>query len=223
MSGYDDTQPDLLDNVNGNYQYLNDSTGKVTVFDYYTDTTAGDSPRSPAEHSAPEPGHPTQPDSVASKDAAAGPADDQEPPGVAPWVRCFTEERRPFAPTSPGATDSWQVRASAGTPYGKNERQAFAHDAAADTVLALLGDPAEPATSADLLGAARDALRTGRLVAIAPGPGLTGLCASLHAENPALGITLIRALPGHGLQAARRLATATRSRGMTSGYATLRR
>ena len=75
-------------------------------------------------------------------------------------------------------------------------------------MLALLGDPAEPATSADLLGVAKDALRTGRLVAIVPGPGLTGLCASLHVENPALGITLIRAQPGHGCQAARRFATA---------------
>jgi len=79
-------------------------------------------------------------------------------------------------------------------------------------VLALLGEPAEPATSAGLLGAARDALRTGRLVAIAPGPGLTGLCASLHAENPALGITLIQVPPGHGLQAARRFATAVPGR-----------
>ena len=76
-------------------------------------------------------------------------------------------------------------------------------------MLALLGDPAEPATSAGLLGVARDALRTGRLVAIVPGPGLTGLCASLHVENPALGITLIRVQPGHGLEAARRFATAT--------------
>jgi acyl transferase domain-containing protein len=135
--------------------------------------------------------------------------DDQEPPGAAPWVRCFTGERRPATPPSPGITDSWHIRASAATAYGKNDRQVFAHDAAADTVLALLGDPAEPGTSADLLGAARDALRTGRLVAIAPGPGLTGLCASLHVENPALGITLIRALPGHGLHAARRFAAAT--------------
>jgi enediyne polyketide synthase len=76
-------------------------------------------------------------------------------------------------------------------------------------VLAVLGDPTDPATSADLLGAARDALPIGRLVAIAPGRGLTGLCASLHAEHPALGITLIRAQPGRGgLEAARRFATA---------------
>ena len=45
-----------------------------------------------------------------------------------------------------------------------------------------------------------------------PGPGLTGLCASLHVENPALGITLIQAMPGHGCQAARRFATATPGR-----------
>ena len=146
-------------------------------------------------------------DSLAIGTAAT--ADDLEPPGAAPWARCFTEERRPVTPPSPGLKDSWQVRASAATPYGENERHVFADDAAADTVLALLGDPAEPATSAGLLGVARDALRTGRLVAIVPGSGLTGLCASLHVENPALGITLIRVQPGHGLEAARRFATAT--------------
>jgi hypothetical protein len=78
------------------------------------------------------------------------------------------------------------------TAFGKNERQVFTHDPAAGTVLALLGDPAEPAASAGLLAAARDALRTGRLVVAAPGPGLTGLCATLHAEHPALGITLVQ-------------------------------
>ena len=171
--------------------------------------TAGDSPRPRAEPPAPAPGHASQPDYVAGQDAAARDAADRQ---AAPWVRCFTEERRPAAPATPGATDSWQVRASPAAPYGNDERHAFGHDAAADTVLALLGDPAEPATSAGLLGAARDALRTGRLVAIVPGPGLTGLCASLHVENPALGITLIQAPPGHGCQAARRFATATPGR-----------
>ena len=78
----------------------------------------------------------------------SGRADDLEPPGAAPWARCFTEERLAVTPPSPGLTDSWQVRASAATPYGEKERHVFAADAAADTVLALLGDPAEPATTA---------------------------------------------------------------------------
>ena len=139
---------------------------------------------------------------------------DQDPPGTAPWVRCFTEERRPATPPeAPGATVSWRVRTGGATAYGKNAGSVFASDASADTVLAVLGDPAEPATCAALLGAARDAIHVGRLVVIAPGPGLTGLCASLHAEHPALGITLIRSRPGRqGLEAARRFATATPGR-----------
>ncbi len=163
----------------------------------------------PDARTAPEPTAATPGKPAEHVGGGSGRADDLEPPGAAPWARCFTEERRPVTPPSPGLTDSWQVRASAATPYGENERHVFVDDAAADTVLALLGDPAEPATSAGLLGVARDALRTGRLVAIVPGPGLTGLCASLHVENPALGITLIRVQPGHGLEAARRFATAT--------------
>jgi enediyne polyketide synthase len=94
-----------------------------------------------------------------------------------------------------------------------SDGRVFAHDAGADTVLAVLGDPAEPATCAALLSAARDAIHAGRLVAIAPGAGLTGLCASLHIEHPGLGITLIRTRPGRqGLEAARRFATATPGR-----------
>jgi RHS repeat-associated protein len=40
VTGYDDTKPDLLNNVNGTYQYLNDTSGLITLYDYYTTTTA---------------------------------------------------------------------------------------------------------------------------------------------------------------------------------------
>jgi RHS repeat-associated protein len=40
ISGYDDTRADLLNKVNGNYQYLNDNTGLLTLYDYYSSTTA---------------------------------------------------------------------------------------------------------------------------------------------------------------------------------------
>ncbi len=177
---------------------------------------AGTGPGPSAEPPAPAPGSAGRPGSGAARAAAdlpgtgtpASPAGtgagmlparpgDQDPPGTAPWVRCFTEGRRPAAaPAAPGATDSWQVRASAAHPYGTLDGQVFADDSGAGTVLAVLGD--------------RDAIQAGRLVVIAPGPGLTGLCASLHAEQPGLGITLIRARPGReGLQAARRFAAAT--------------
>jgi YD repeat-containing protein len=47
VSGYSDTYADLLHNVSGNYQYLSDSSGLVTAYDYAatttaTSTTAGD-------------------------------------------------------------------------------------------------------------------------------------------------------------------------------------
>src|SRR5579883_2482437 len=40
VSGYNDTYADLLDNVNGAYQYLNNNSGLLTRYDYYTTTTA---------------------------------------------------------------------------------------------------------------------------------------------------------------------------------------
>jgi RHS repeat-associated protein len=40
VTGYDDTTPDLLNNQSGNYQYLSNSTGLITVTDYGTSTTA---------------------------------------------------------------------------------------------------------------------------------------------------------------------------------------
>ncbi len=38
--GYNDSYADLLDNVNGQYQYLNNGSGLLTRYDYYTTTTA---------------------------------------------------------------------------------------------------------------------------------------------------------------------------------------
>src|SRR5262249_7255699 len=40
VSGYSDTYADLLHNQNGTYQYLNNSSGLITRFDYYSTTTA---------------------------------------------------------------------------------------------------------------------------------------------------------------------------------------
>jgi RHS repeat-associated protein len=42
VTGYDDSDADLLHSVSGNYQYLSDSTGLVTLFDYASSTTAGE-------------------------------------------------------------------------------------------------------------------------------------------------------------------------------------
>src|SRR5579884_1873555 len=40
VTGYNDAYADLLDNVNGSYQYLNNSSGLITRYDYYTTTTS---------------------------------------------------------------------------------------------------------------------------------------------------------------------------------------
>ncbi|MCI0460726.1 MAG: SBBP repeat-containing protein, partial [Gemmataceae bacterium] len=40
ISGYDDTKADLLDNQSGDYQYLRDSEGLITIREYYSSTTA---------------------------------------------------------------------------------------------------------------------------------------------------------------------------------------
>jgi RHS repeat-associated protein len=43
VTGYDETKPDLLNKVSGNYQYLSDSAGLVETVSYYASTTATDS------------------------------------------------------------------------------------------------------------------------------------------------------------------------------------
>jgi hypothetical protein len=40
VTGYNDTYADLLHKVSGNYAYLSDSSGLITLFDHYTSTTA---------------------------------------------------------------------------------------------------------------------------------------------------------------------------------------
>ncbi len=43
VSGYDDSYADLLHKVSGNYADLRDSSGLITLYDYYSSTTADDS------------------------------------------------------------------------------------------------------------------------------------------------------------------------------------
>jgi enediyne polyketide synthase len=136
---------------------------------------------------------------------------EQELPGAGPWIRCFTEEPRPARlPEPPGTGASWRLSGGTQTSFGKIAERIFPGDPAARTVLVLVSDPAEPVACAALPGAAAEAASTGRLVVITAAAGLTGLCASLHAEHPGLGVTLIRTVPTTaGLQAARRFAAAT--------------
>ena len=87
--------------------------------------------------------------------------------------------------------------------------EVFEDDPAATGVLAVIGDLADPDAAATLVTAAQEAIAAGTLVMITPAAGLAGFCASLHAEHPSLGITLIRTANSMaGLLAAQRYAAA---------------
>ncbi|MGO9162387.1 MAG: beta-ketoacyl synthase N-terminal-like domain-containing protein [Streptosporangiaceae bacterium] len=130
--------------------------------------------------------------------------------GAGPWIRCFAEElRAPRRRVRPGDGGPWRVRVSGRLSFGLEARAVFRDDPGADRVLAIIGDPAGAGACTGAVAAARAAAGVGRLVVVTHHCGLTGLWASLHAEHPDLGITVLRvpASPD-GLRAARRLAVA---------------
>jgi enediyne polyketide synthase len=139
-----------------------------------------------------------------------GPRDAGAVPGVGPWVRCFTEElRAPRSPVLPVDEEPWQLHATTRQPFGRMAAEVFEDDPAATGVLAVIGDLADPDAAATLVTAAQEAVAAGTLVVITPAAGLAGFCASLHAEHPSLGITLIRTANSMaGLLAAQRYAAA---------------
>jgi enediyne polyketide synthase len=168
--------------------------------------------RAPAAGRAAAAGHAAAP-RHAGAPAVSSP-DGSDSPAVAeagPWVRCFAEELRPMlAEALPSRDDGpWRVRAAVRKAFKPLVHELFRDDPAADCVLAIVGDPVNPGSCAVALGAAQEAIGTGRLVLIAHGPGFTGFCASLHAEHPELGITVLRVPESpDGLRAARRFAAA---------------
>ena len=125
-------------------------------------------------------------------------------------MRCFTEElRAPRLPVLPVEEEPWQLHATTRQPFGRMAAEVFEDDPAATGVLAVIGDLADPDAAATLVTAAQEALAAGTLVVITPAAGLAGFCASLHAEHPSLGITLIRTANSMaGLLAAQRYAAA---------------
>ena len=131
--------------------------------------------------------------------------------GVAPWVRCFAEQLRPFdgqavAPLPP-ADRRWRIRATTREPFRPLVCELFDDDPSADRVLAIVPDPADPGAGVAALLAAQDAISVGQLVVVTHGPGFTGFFASLHAEHPAVGITVLRVPESaDGLRAAQRFA-----------------
>ena len=136
-----------------------------------------------------------------------GPGDDQVT-GIGPWARCYAEQLQPpRRPVLPGDGRPWRVRAATSHPFIKAVHDLFPDEPAAGRTLAVVGDPDDPGARAAALSAAADAISTGQLVVISHGPGFTGFWASLHAEHPALGITLLRVpQSAEGLRAARRYA-----------------
>ena len=131
-------------------------------------------------------------------------------PGVGPWIRCFAEElRSPRCPVLPVDEEPWQLYSTTRQPFGRMAAEVFEDDPAATGVLAVIGDLADPDAAATLVTAAQEAIAAGTLVVITPAAGLAGFCASLHAEYPSLGITLIRTANSMtGLLAAQRYAAA---------------
>ena len=95
-------------------------------------------------------------------------------------------------------------------PLNRKAGEIFRHDPAAPRTLAILGGLDDAASRAAALLAAREAISTGHLVAISPGSAAAGLWATLHAEHPSVGITVIRTpMTPDGLVAAQRIAAAT--------------
>ena len=62
----------------------------------------------------------------------------------------------------------------------------------AGRTLAIVEDPADERSRAAAIGAAKDAITTGELVVLTTSSAFTGFFASLHAEHPSIGITVLR-------------------------------
>jgi enediyne polyketide synthase len=116
--------------------------------------------------------------------------------GLAPWSRCFTEGLRPAPrPQTPEPTRSWRVYAAARSPRLADLGGQFAADPAARQTLAVLEDPADEQSCSAAVAAAHDAASTGELVVITTSAGFTGFFATLHAEQPSIGVTVLRVPP----------------------------
>ncbi|HUZ51589.1 MAG TPA: beta-ketoacyl synthase N-terminal-like domain-containing protein [Streptosporangiaceae bacterium] len=130
--------------------------------------------------------------------------------GVAPWFRCYTErEQAPALPVPAGDDRPWRLHTGGCEPLDRKAGELFRHDPAAQRTLAILGSLDNAASRGAAVLAARDAISTGQLVAISPGLAAAGLWATLHAEHPSVGITVVRTpLTPDGLVAAQRIAAA---------------
>jgi enediyne polyketide synthase len=130
--------------------------------------------------------------------------------GAASWARCFIQEAgASTVPAGPPDDRPWRIQVAGSYPFRREVGLAFGSDPAAGRLLALIGDPGAAGAARAALQAAQDAPAAGRLVVITTGQRLTGLFASLHAEQPALGITVLHVpAAADGPRLARRYARA---------------
>ncbi len=139
--------------------------------------------------SIPEPAAAPAPHEVAVPPAMArGPVG-----GVGQWARCFTEGLRPAsAPTAPAEPGPWRRHTAARSPMLADMSSLFAADRTARRTVAILADPADQKSRTAAIKAARDALETGELVVLTTSAQFTGFFASLQAEHPSIGVTVLR-------------------------------
>jgi len=156
-------------------------------------------PASSAEPAKPaEPARPAEPDAAEPGDEVVVALSDSDDvvDGLAAWTRCFTEELRPLRrPVTPAATQPWRMFAAARSSTLTELSGVVTADPTAARTLAIIEDPADGRSRAAAVQAAKDAIGTGELVVLTTSRGFTGFFASLHAEHPSVGITVLRVPP----------------------------
>jgi len=116
--------------------------------------------------------------------------------GLAQWTRCFTEGLRPAQrAATPAPGREWRVYAAARGAHLADLGAVFAAAPGAGRTLAIVENPADERSRVAAVAAARDAVRTGELVVLTTSANFTGFFASLHAEHPQIGVTVLRVPP----------------------------
>ena len=113
--------------------------------------------------------------------------------GLRPWARCFAETLRPVArlETLPLSLPR-RLFAAARTPELTDLGGLFTADPEAKRTLAIVEDPGDDRSRITAVDAASDAVSTGELVVITTSADFTGFFATVHAEHPSLGVTVLR-------------------------------
>jgi len=117
----------------------------------------------------------------------------QEAASIGAWASCFGEALKPSDyPTRTGRDVSWRAVVAGPRAVRTAALRTYRAESAARRTLAVLGDPADENSRAAALQAARDAIATKCLVVLTTSPDFTGFFASLQAEHPDIGVTVLR-------------------------------